>query len=71
MVQPQMEVSDLHIKLSNGGLVKALRFLINLKVKVLDHYVYHTFAVMDFSNKPNSFEMILGCPFMQNQPNGI
>ena len=65
MGQPQMEVVDLHVKLANGGLVKAFGLLRYLKFKILDHYVYHTFIVMDFRGKLGSFHMILGCPFMQ------
>lgn len=57
---PQLEVANLRVKLANGGLVKALGLLRNLKVKILEHYVLHTFVVMDFNDKPGSFEMILG-----------
>ena len=64
MGQPQMDVADLCVKLANGGLVRALGLLQNLRVKILDHYVTHTFAVMDFNDKPGSFKMILGCPFI-------
>ena len=65
MDQPQMDVADLHVKLANGGLVRALGLLRNLKVKIPYHYVYHTFAIMDFNDKPGSFEMILGRSFMR------
>lgn len=64
MGPPQLEVANVRVKLANGGLVKALGLLQNLKVKVLEHYVLHTFAVMDFNDKPGSFEIILGRPFM-------
>ena len=65
MGRPPMEVADLRVKLANGSLVKALGLLKNFKVKILDHYVRHTFAVMDFDDKPSSYEMILGRPFMR------
>ena len=65
MGQPQMDVADLRVKLANGGLVRALGLLRNLRVKILDHYVAHTFPVMDFNDKPRSFKMILGRPFMR------
>lgn len=63
--RPSMEVANLTVKLANGGLVKALGLLRNFKVKFLDHHVHHTFAVMDFNDKPGSYEMILGRPFMR------
>lgn len=63
---PQLEVVDFHVKLANGGLVKVLRLLQNLKVKVLDRYVLHTFTVMGFNDKTSSFEMILKHPFMRD-----
>ena len=65
MGQPQIDVVNLCVNLVNGGLVKATGLLRNLRVKILDHYVYHTFAVMDFSDKPRLFEMILGRSFMR------
>ena len=65
MACPPMEVTNLTVKLANGGLVKALGLLRNLKMKVLDHHIYHTIAVMDFNDKPGSYEMILGRPFMR------
>ena len=63
--RPPMEVANLTVKLAIGGLVKALGFLRNFKIEVLDHHVHHTFAVMDFNDKPGSYEMILGRPFMR------
>lgn len=65
MGRPKMEVVDLHVKLANGGLVKTIDLLKNFKVKVMDHYIYHAFVVMDVNDKPSFFEMILGRPFMR------
>lgn len=59
-----MEFTDLTVKLANGSLVKALGLLRNFKIKVLNHYVYHIFVIMDFNDKPCSYKMILGRPFI-------
>ena len=60
-----MEAANLRLKLANGSLVKAVGLLKNFEVKALDHHVCQTFVVMDFNDKPSSYEIILGRPFMR------
>ena len=60
-----MEPANLRLKLANGSLVKAIGLLKDFTIDILDHHIGQTFAIMDFNDKPSSYEIILGRPFMR------
>lgn len=62
--RPPMEPANLRLKLANGSLVKAVGLLKDFTIDSLDHHIGQTFVVMDFNDKPSSYEIILGRPFM-------
>lgn len=64
-----MKVANLKVQLANGISMKALGLFKNFKNKVLDHYVYYTFTVMDFNDKPCSYKMFLHSQLLFQEPN--
>lgn len=60
-----MKATSLVVKLANGGTTKPMGVLHDIKIKTFEFSYRVWFVVMDFCNQPNSYDIILGRPFMR------